>query len=205
MLTNEQAEQIKKQIIEQIKTNFPENKKEFAISQLNSMNKEQLQEFIVQNKLIKNIDQNQPCIFCKIIAGEISSYKIDENEESIAILELNPISKSHTIIIPKIHSENMPKNAIDLAKQIAKKISENFKPKKVEIVESILFNHKIINVFPIFNNENLHSQRHQANQQELEKIQKILTKSKLKEKKLPKLKKPKILTEKNTWLPKRFP
>lgn len=40
-------------------------------------------------------------IFSKIIAGEIPSYKIYEDEYVIAILDLNPIQKGHTLVIPK--------------------------------------------------------------------------------------------------------
>ena len=40
-------------------------------------------------------------IFSKIISGEIPSYKIYEDDYVIAILDLNPIQKGHTLVIPK--------------------------------------------------------------------------------------------------------
>ncbi|MHA1975472.1 MAG: HIT family protein [Candidatus Hodarchaeales archaeon] len=47
------------------------------------------------------------CIFCKIIAGEMPSYKVYEDEKTIAILDINPIARGHTLIIPKVHSETL--------------------------------------------------------------------------------------------------
>lgn len=43
------------------------------------------------------------CIFCKIAAGEIPSRKIYEDSDLIAIMDLNPTSKGHSLIIPKEH------------------------------------------------------------------------------------------------------
>ena len=40
-------------------------------------------------------------IFSKIIAGEIPSYKIAENENCFAFLDINPLAKGHTLVIPK--------------------------------------------------------------------------------------------------------
>ncbi len=40
-------------------------------------------------------------IFSKIIAGEIPSYKIAENEKFFAFLDINPLAKGHTLVIPK--------------------------------------------------------------------------------------------------------
>jgi len=40
-------------------------------------------------------------LFSKIIAGEIPSYKIAENENFFAFLDINPVAKGHTLVIPK--------------------------------------------------------------------------------------------------------
>ena len=111
MLPKPQIPQIKKQIISQIEKTFPADKKTSAINEINSMNDEQLEQFLIKNNLIKpdGSSSQQQCIFCSIIFGDIPSTKIAENEKAIAILELNPISKAHTIIIPKINSIRSPK------------------------------------------------------------------------------------------------
>ncbi|MCL5804361.1 MAG: HIT domain-containing protein, partial [Candidatus Thermoplasmatota archaeon] len=43
------------------------------------------------------------CIFCRIIAGEIPSKKIFEDQTTLAILDINPISEGHSLVIPKKH------------------------------------------------------------------------------------------------------
>jgi histidine triad (HIT) family protein len=40
-------------------------------------------------------------IFSKIVAGEIPCYKIAENEQFLAFLDINPLTKGHTLVIPK--------------------------------------------------------------------------------------------------------
>lgn len=51
------------------------------------------------------------CIFCKIINGDIPSYKIYEDEKMLAFLDVNPVSVGHTLIIPKKHTLDI--NTID--------------------------------------------------------------------------------------------
>jgi histidine triad (HIT) family protein len=45
------------------------------------------------------------CIFCKIVAGELPSYKIYEDEKYLAILDIFPSTEGHTLVIPKQHVE----------------------------------------------------------------------------------------------------
>ena len=47
------------------------------------------------------------CIFCKIAAGELPSSKIYEDDDFIAILDLFPVSKGHSLLIPKKHHVNI--------------------------------------------------------------------------------------------------
>ena len=47
------------------------------------------------------------CIFCKIIAGEIPSFKVYEDDKVFAFADINPINTGHTLIIPKNHAENL--------------------------------------------------------------------------------------------------
>ena len=44
------------------------------------------------------------CIFCKIVKGEIPSYKIYEDNIVMAFLDVNPYNPGHTLIIPKKHT-----------------------------------------------------------------------------------------------------
>ncbi len=47
------------------------------------------------------------CIFCKIIKGEIPSTKVYEDGRVYAFMDINPIAKGHTLIIPKTHAGNL--------------------------------------------------------------------------------------------------
>ena len=71
------------------------------------------------------------CIFCKIIAGEIPAYKLYEDEDILAFLDINPINIGHTLIIPKKHTLDIMTidndtfiKIVDKARDIAKLISE---------------------------------------------------------------------------------
>lgn len=47
------------------------------------------------------------CVFCKIINGEIPSYKIYESENVVAFLDISQNTKGHTLVIPKKHVETI--------------------------------------------------------------------------------------------------
>ncbi|OBZ75062.1 Hit family protein 1 [Grifola frondosa] len=72
---------------------------------------------------------NDDCIFCKIINGEIPSFKILETELNYVFLDIGPTAEGHTLIIPKYHSNRMDEvpdkylaEILPLAKKIAKAI-----------------------------------------------------------------------------------
>ena len=48
-----------------------------------------------------------PCVFCQIVKGEIPCEKIYEDEKFLAFLDINPINKGHTLVIPKEHYQNL--------------------------------------------------------------------------------------------------
>src|SRR3954468_2002653 len=47
------------------------------------------------------------CIFCKIVAGELPSYKVYEDDKTLAFLDINPVQDGHTLVIPKSHAVNI--------------------------------------------------------------------------------------------------
>ena len=47
------------------------------------------------------------CIFCKIIRGELPSYKVYEDENTLAFLDIRPVNAGHTLVVPKKHSHNI--------------------------------------------------------------------------------------------------
>ncbi|MBM3897693.1 MAG: HIT family protein [Thaumarchaeota archaeon] len=46
---------------------------------------------------------SESCIFCKIVSGKIPAYKVYEDNNTLAFLDINPLSKGHTLVIPKMH------------------------------------------------------------------------------------------------------
>lgn len=49
----------------------------------------------------------EDCIFCRIIDGELPSHKVYEDEDVIAFLDANPVSRGHTLVVPKEHLEDI--------------------------------------------------------------------------------------------------
>ena len=47
------------------------------------------------------------CIFCKIIAGELPSERVDEDEHTVAFMDLNPWTRGHALVVPRRHSRNL--------------------------------------------------------------------------------------------------
>ncbi len=47
------------------------------------------------------------CIFCKIIAGDVPSTTVYEDESTLAFLDINPITHGHTLVIPREHCETI--------------------------------------------------------------------------------------------------
>ena len=45
--------------------------------------------------------QDPDCLFCKIVAGQIPCHKVYENEQVLAFLDIGPVSRGHTLVIPK--------------------------------------------------------------------------------------------------------
>jgi len=49
----------------------------------------------------------RPCVFCRIIRGELPANKVYEDERVLAFLDIHPSAPGHTIIIPKVHEERI--------------------------------------------------------------------------------------------------
>ncbi|MFB6158892.1 MAG: HIT family protein [Candidatus Nanohalobium sp.] len=49
----------------------------------------------------------EDCVFCRIIEGELPSHKVYEDEDVVAFLDAKPVSKGHTLVVPKEHVEDI--------------------------------------------------------------------------------------------------
>jgi histidine triad (HIT) family protein len=114
------------------------------------VNKERGEEFLklesetVNDEKINNVKHlntsGQDCIFCKIISGEMQAYKVWEDTEFLAFVDIFPIAKGHLLLIPKIHidhisdiPENIYLNIFKVAKNISLKMREAFTQEKINI------------------------------------------------------------------------
>lgn len=72
------------------------------------------------------------CVFCQIIKGDIPSYKIYEDENVIAFLDIHPDTNGHTLIVPKKHYQDIfdiEKNNLNYVLESAKKIMHQLESK----------------------------------------------------------------------------
>jgi len=59
------------------------------------------------------------CVFCKIVAGQIPSTKIYEDDIILAFLDIGPISDGHTLVVPKQHFEKLHECSGEILGQIS--------------------------------------------------------------------------------------
>jgi histidine triad (HIT) family protein len=66
------------------------------------------------------------CIFCKIVSGELPSHQVQEDEHTIAFMDLNPWTRGHALVIPRRHSRNLyevPDEDLEHASVAAKRLA----------------------------------------------------------------------------------
>jgi len=148
---------------------------------LKNMSPEELKEF-----------QKKQCIFCQIIAGKVQSKKVYDDEEVIAILDVNPANPGHLLIMPKEHYSIMPQIPEDEVGHIfivAKALS-NVSLRALEVQGSNIIvangvtagqraQHFMIHLIPRKENDNMNFQIPQKTipEQELKKIKELLSKN----------------------------
>ena len=70
----------------------------------------------------------EDCIFCSIVKDEAEAYKVYEDENVLAFLDANPVSKGHTLVIPKKHVENIHEaSEMDFMWEGIKKVADGVK------------------------------------------------------------------------------
>ena len=62
----------------------------------------------------------RPCVFCRIIYGELPAHKVYEDERVLAFLDIHPSAPGHTLIIPKVHEERIEDLSEEEAEAILK-------------------------------------------------------------------------------------
>jgi histidine triad (HIT) family protein len=70
------------------------------------------------------------CIFCKIVAGELPAQRVDEDEHTIAFMDLSPWTRGHALVIPRAHSSNLyeiPEDDLARTGAAAKRLARRMK------------------------------------------------------------------------------
>ena len=96
-------------------------------------------------------------VFTKIIAGEIPSYKVAEDEHHYAFLDINPVAEGHTLVVPKEEVDyvfDLDPEALGglmrFAQKVAKKIGETIDCKRVAVtVLGLEVPHAHIHLIPL--------------------------------------------------------
>ena len=90
-----------------------------------------------------DVDLVKDCIFCKIIRGEIPSFKLYEDALTYAFMDINPLHDGHALVIPKYHAENihtMPDEwfgpTMSTAQCIATAINKVVQPEGINLLQA---------------------------------------------------------------------
>jgi|SRR3989344_6439868 len=169
-LTQEEIDSIKDQLREQV-SQMPEDKKAAAMKQIDEMSSGAIESLVKQQKSMHSHDNKS--IFRMIIDKEIDAVDVAENKAGIAVLDINPISKGHSMIIPKKvakTAKDISTQCFSLAKKLSKNITSKLQAKSTEIQTETKFGETIIHVIPIYDVPlNINSQRHKTEMEELKK------------------------------------
>lgn len=77
------------------------------------------------------VNEENNCIFCKIVRGEIKSEKTGESNSFISILDINPVAKGHTLVIPKQHFVTL----LDIPNKLGSELLEFIKKISGEMID----------------------------------------------------------------------
>ena len=118
------------------------------------------------------------CLFCKIVKGDIPSYKIYEDDYTVAFLDINPDALGHTLVIPKKHFNNYKDIDLETIKHINQtgkivfnKIKTKLNPDGIKLVQNngiiqdVLHYH--MHIIPVYKED-------RENKKDFNKIQKDL-------------------------------
>jgi histidine triad (HIT) family protein len=83
------------------------------------------------------------CIFCKIIAGELPGQIVDEDERTIAFMDINPATRGHALVIPRRHATDLLEiderdlqATIVAAQRLARRVKERLGAEGVNLLNS---------------------------------------------------------------------
>ena len=88
------------------------------------------------------MSSNPDCIFCKIIAGEIPCFRLYEDGDTLAFMDINPAGEGHALVIPREHGEDLhaiSEGAIAAtvitAKKVAAAVEKTLQPDGINLLQ----------------------------------------------------------------------
>lgn len=110
-------------------------------------------------------------IFTKIIKGEISCFKVLENEDFIAFLDVNPVNKGHTLVVPKLQIDyiyDLPEDIFSklfiFSKKVSQMLKNSFSCNRIGIsIVGLEVPHAHIHLIPINKIEDMNFERPRVN------------------------------------------
>jgi len=98
------------------------------------------------------------CIFCKIIKGEVPATKIWENNDFLAILDIQPVVRGMTVVLPKKHyspkifemDKEIYSDFMEAGRTVARKLKKGLDAERVFMVaEGLDVNHAHLKLYPV--------------------------------------------------------
>jgi histidine triad (HIT) family protein len=130
------------------------------------------------------------CIFCKIVNGEIPSFKIYESEHTLAFLDISQNTVGHTLVIPKQHVNNVFELDSETGKEVFDAVLKTVQILKYKLqIENVnllnnngslagqVVEHYHIHIIPRYGNDECYFKEspHEPNFEELAKLHKQIT------------------------------
>lgn len=198
-LSKEHVKGLRAQLSAQI-AHLPTDKRKAAQDQIDAMSDAAIESMLKQ--------QQSTEVYRLIASKQIESTIIEENAEAMAVLEINPISKGHTIIILKKaikDKSKIPEAIGKFAEKISEKLKSSLKPKSVKQFAELKFGEIIINLIPEYDSPiSLESERGKASKEELKEVLTSINVIKI-EKKVEQIKVEKPVQEEIIKLKRRIP
>jgi histidine triad (HIT) family protein len=84
------------------------------------------------------------CIFCKVIAGEIPAEQIDSDERTLTVMDINPATRGHAVVITRTHEPNLSElgdedllAAMQAARRVVDRMRETLNPAGFNVLHNI--------------------------------------------------------------------
>lgn len=125
------------------------------------------------------------CVFCKIVSGDLSAYKVAETASYYALLDIFPLVPAQLLIISKDHLSSRftaaSKELLDSSIQFAQEMAKNIEAKLpnvnrvIQVIEGLDIDHFHIKLYPAYvDGHGITKSGEKASEKELIKIQSIL-------------------------------